>query len=611
MARIVDFADGAQSETTPTIGSIVASKLVKYPDDASYEAAEANAPETGNIYYNTSDNTIRYYNGTMWQEILDETTIQALENKLIDADTNTISNIGNDEIKALAGIDATKIADGSVDNNEFQRLSGVTSPIQTQIDNKISTSEKGAANGVAELDGTGKVPALQLPSYVDDVEEYADFASLPVTGETGKIYITLDDNKQYRWSGSIYVELFSGSGGTGGGTQLVGGGNKAWDSGTGDFTFDSDIQVVVPGLSNTENNIPTTESPVNIPVGQVAYVTLNTTPSFAGIQQTSNIQANQSLETTRAVAQTFQAPSDFLLTSVEMLGVRSVSAVGNLNMYIYSTSGGAPDTLIATSTNALDASTFDTGINGGPETWNFNNVALTNGVTYAFVLDGPGQLSSGQVQLRGAGGASYGGGHVYDASTTAGPWTQRTSQDYAFVISGAGNADLTVSVDLPENVPDTATVILWRDGTNLWYSNISQVFPPVASNPIAPVWQKYTVSHADLQAAALTNDIELFSLPAKAAIHNVVIKHSVAFAGTGITAYDLSVGIASNLDKYSSAFDVFQAAGSSVGQATAAFDFEDFVSSTSIRVAATSVGANLDQSTDGSVDIYVLWGAME
>jgi len=51
------------------------------------------------------------------------------------------------------------------------------------------------------------VPAAQLPSYVDDVEEYADFASLPVTGETGKIYVTLDDNKTYRWSGSVYVEI--------------------------------------------------------------------------------------------------------------------------------------------------------------------------------------------------------------------------------------------------------------------------------------------------------------------------------------------------------------------------------------------------------------------
>lgn len=53
----------------------------------------------------------------------------------------------------------------------------------------------------------GKVPASQLPSYVDDVLEYANFAALPGTGETGKIYVTLDTNLTYRWSGSAYVEI--------------------------------------------------------------------------------------------------------------------------------------------------------------------------------------------------------------------------------------------------------------------------------------------------------------------------------------------------------------------------------------------------------------------
>lgn len=71
----------------------------------------------------------------------------------------------------------------------------------------IASTLKGANNGVAELDSTGKVPSSQLPSYVDDVIEVADYASLPATGESGKIYITLDDNKTYRWSGSAYVEI--------------------------------------------------------------------------------------------------------------------------------------------------------------------------------------------------------------------------------------------------------------------------------------------------------------------------------------------------------------------------------------------------------------------
>ncbi len=61
---------------------------------------------------------------------------------------------------------------------------------------------------------SGKVPSAQLPSYVDDVIEVADEAALPATGETGKIYITIDTGAQYRWSGSTYVQLTSSPGTT-------------------------------------------------------------------------------------------------------------------------------------------------------------------------------------------------------------------------------------------------------------------------------------------------------------------------------------------------------------------------------------------------------------
>ena len=71
----------------------------------------------------------------------------------------------------------------------------------------IATSQKGAAGGVAELDANGKVLSAQLPSYVDDVLEYASKASFPSSGETGKIYVATNTNLTYRWTGSAYVEI--------------------------------------------------------------------------------------------------------------------------------------------------------------------------------------------------------------------------------------------------------------------------------------------------------------------------------------------------------------------------------------------------------------------
>ena len=54
---------------------------------------------------------------------------------------------------------------------------------------------------------SGTIAAANLPSYVDDVLEYASISKFPTTGESGKIYTALDTNKIYRWSGSAYVVI--------------------------------------------------------------------------------------------------------------------------------------------------------------------------------------------------------------------------------------------------------------------------------------------------------------------------------------------------------------------------------------------------------------------
>jgi len=85
----------------------------------------------------------------------------------------------------------------------------------TQADARFQlVSQKGIANGYASLDSSGQVPSAQLPSYVDDVLEYANFANFPATGVSGKIYVTTDTNKTYRWSGSTYIEISASPGST-------------------------------------------------------------------------------------------------------------------------------------------------------------------------------------------------------------------------------------------------------------------------------------------------------------------------------------------------------------------------------------------------------------
>lgn len=87
------------------------------------------------------------------------------------------------------------------------------SDFNTSVDARI-TAQKGANNGLATLDGTGKVPSSQLPAFVDDVLEFANLAGFPGTGTSGLIYVAQDTNKTYRWSGSVYVEISASPGST-------------------------------------------------------------------------------------------------------------------------------------------------------------------------------------------------------------------------------------------------------------------------------------------------------------------------------------------------------------------------------------------------------------
>ena len=82
-----------------------------------------------------------------------------------------------------------------------------TNAEKAKADGAIQSNEKGAANGVAELDANGKVPTSQLPAYVDDVLSYNSLSDFPASGEDGKIYIAKDTNLSYRWGSSEYVVI--------------------------------------------------------------------------------------------------------------------------------------------------------------------------------------------------------------------------------------------------------------------------------------------------------------------------------------------------------------------------------------------------------------------
>ena len=128
-------------------------------------------------------------------------------------------------------------------------------------------------------------------------------------------------------------------------------------------------------------------------------------------------------------------------------------------------------------------------------------------------------------------------------------------------------------------------------------------------------WIRITKTFADFSFAGLTNNIEIYSLPAGASLHSAIMKHSTSFGGGAIATYTMSVGIIGDLTKYSYAttFDVFQAVSDIAlfpypppARSLLATGIEDWGSVKSIRGSAISTGANLDQAVAGVIEYYLL-----
>jgi hypothetical protein len=169
---IIDSTLSSTSEN-PVHNKVITAELAKKADSSSLEAAEARLNEK-----------------------IENIDLSGFETK---AESTTKD--------AVVLAEAQRYADTEIASKLAEGLAGKSDTGHTH--DYIPTTVKGAANGIAELDENGKVPSAQLPSYVDDVIEKENKAAFPATGESGKIYVALDDNKTYRWSGSAYVEISS------------------------------------------------------------------------------------------------------------------------------------------------------------------------------------------------------------------------------------------------------------------------------------------------------------------------------------------------------------------------------------------------------------------
>lgn len=189
-----EIADRKAAITAEETARTQADEALRTDLDAEVTRAK-NAENNITANYQSADSAI---NTRISTEIADRKQADTELQQAISAETTRATG-KEAELSTAISNETTERQRGDQDNNTK------ITEVSNQLNGFIAT--KGQPNGFASLDGKGLIPSSQLPAYVDDVIEVATFDELPEVGEAGKIYVTLDTNLTYRWSGTRYIEI--------------------------------------------------------------------------------------------------------------------------------------------------------------------------------------------------------------------------------------------------------------------------------------------------------------------------------------------------------------------------------------------------------------------
>lgn len=243
---------------------------------------------------------------------------------------------------------------------------GTYSKVTTDAYGRVTSGTTLAASDIPALDASkitsGTIDAARLPSYVDDVLEFTNLASFPSTGEAGKIYVALDTNKTYRWSGSAYVYITSGA------VDSVNAGNAITvSSTTGVVTVnhaDTSSQASVDNSGNTfiqDITLDTYGHITGIASATVALGdgTLTVNTSGTGLSGSGTFTANQSTNNTITI--TSNATSANTASTVVARDASGNFSAGTITAAL---SGNASSATILSSVDDRDMKPNTSGING-------------------------------------------------------------------------------------------------------------------------------------------------------------------------------------------------------------------------------------------------------
>ncbi len=197
------------------------------------------------------------------------TTTQTLTNKTINAANNTITNIGDDEIESAAGIDVSKLANGTVSNAEFQYLDGVTSAVVGKDDTVTLTNKTLASaqiqTGLLDTNGNELINVVATGSAVNEITvtnaTTGNAPSISASGNDTNIDLALSG----KGTGQIIIGVLTMPGSDGDANQVL------KTDGSGNLSF-GDVPVLTVDTVTTTNNSSTTISTLSTATDTVYLV---------------------------------------------------------------------------------------------------------------------------------------------------------------------------------------------------------------------------------------------------------------------------------------------------------------------------------------------------
>lgn len=168
--KTINFFDGYDTSVTPNVAQIDVSALLKMETDNDYVINKGAEATGGDIYYNTTDNVIRYHNGTIWLTLIDsshssDTTIHFTKDSIDHTEILSIGSNTHEDIDEHIADGTKHFTESSINHANISGIgTNSHSTIDTHLANTIIHMPWTIGSNGQVMTVTSGVPSWETPA---------------------------------------------------------------------------------------------------------------------------------------------------------------------------------------------------------------------------------------------------------------------------------------------------------------------------------------------------------------------------------------------------------------------------------------------------------------